>query len=211
VSHYASSKQILSTRELAHAGALFAAVDSASLDHALLLLKDTVGRYAVYLDVSSLSKVQDVVDLLDAGAAKVIVSSGQVPEIKAIPNLDASRIIYLPTVSSKDAEEQIQGTGFGLYLRNVESAGKVGSTLSALGKGRPPVYVSKENVTEEEAVELCKQQAVPIIASKQLTVNAEAKEGEIRIANLLLANVVSDRSDGLFTTLVVDERGVALG
>ncbi|GAB1729181.1 hypothetical protein NU195Hw_g6037t1 [Hortaea werneckii] len=211
VSHYASSKQILSTRELAHAGALFAAVDSASLDHALLLLKDTVGRYAVYLDVSSLPKVQDVVDLLDAGAAKVIVSSGQVPEIKAIPNLDASRIIYLPTVSSKDAEEQLQGTGFGLYLRNVESAGKVGATLSALGKGRPPVYVSKENVTEEDAVELCKQQAVPIIASKHLTVNAEAKEGEIRIANLLLANVVSDRSDGLFTTLVVDERGVALG
>ncbi|TKA33220.1 hypothetical protein B0A50_00773 [Salinomyces thailandicus] len=217
ISHYvsASHQHLLAARELAHAGALFSAVDASSIDHAHSLLKDTVGRYDVYLDASSLPHVQHVVDLLDAGAAKVFVSSGQVPEVRAIPNLDSSRVVYLPTVSSREAEEQLQGTGYGLYLRHVESAEKVGTILSALGKGRPPVYVSKMEMSEQDAVELCRQDAVPIIASRQLTVAAEAEAGaeggSIRVASMLLARVASDRPDGLFTTLVVDERGVALG
>jgi len=98
-----------------------------------------------------------------------------------------------------------------LYLQNVGDTATVSSLLQQLGKDRPAVYVSKAHITEQEAVALSKQDAVPIIAASALTVSATPAEGQIRVSALILAQVTSDRPDGLFTTLVTDERGVALG
>jgi phosphoribosyl-ATP pyrophosphohydrolase / phosphoribosyl-AMP cyclohydrolase / histidinol dehydrogenase len=211
LSHYTSTAQIQAAKELAYAGGLFTSVTEETVDTALQLLKGTVGRYWIYLDVSTLRQVQDIVDLLDAGAAKVFISSGQVPELQQVPNLDSSRIVYYPTVSAGEAEHQLEGTGYGLYLRDVADATAVGRILSALGSKRPPVYVSKHDLPEAEAVELKRQDAVPVIPSRQLTVGKDEGEGQIRVSSLLLAQVTSDRPDGLLTTLVTDERGIALG
>lgn len=211
ISAYASAEEIQSAKELSYAGGLFSSVTPDEIDLALQVLKATVGRFSVYLDASASTSVQDVVDLLDAGAAKVFVASGQIPELQKVPNLDNSRIVYHPTVSAGEAEHQLEGTGFGLYLRNVGSAETVGKMLHALGKSRPPVYVSKQDMLEEDAVQLCKQDAVPIIPARQLTVESEPPGGQVQVAALLLAQAKSDRPDGLFTTLVTDERNVALG
>lgn len=211
ITQYQSSSQILAATELAYTGALYASVTTETFDAALALLKDTVGRFSVYLNATTLASVQDVVDLLDAGAAKAFVSSGQVPGLQQVPNLDNSRIVYHPTVSADEAESQLQGTGYGLHLHNLHDAGAVGKILHALGKNRPAVYVSKVDITEDEASELRRQGAVPILPARQLTVDADTSSGRIRVASLLLSQVKSDRSDGLLTTLVVDERGVALG
>lgn len=203
-----SAAQILAAPNLAYAGALFAVVTPQTYDAALQLLKETVGRYNISLDVSSLLSIQDVVDLLDAGAAKVFVSSPSLSELQTVPNLNSARIVYCPTVSAGEAENQLEGTGYGLYLREVVSASAVGNILRALGKSRPPVFVSKQNISEDEALELCRQDAVPIIPAERLTVD---RVGPINVASLLLAKIKSDRPDGLITTLVTDERGVALG
>ncbi|KAK5111194.1 imidazoleglycerol-phosphate dehydratase [Meristemomyces frigidus] len=211
LSAYTTAQEIESAKELAYIGGVYASITTETVDAALQLLKDTVGRFAVYLDASSLESGQDVVDVLDAGAAKVFVSSGQVPGLQQVPNLDSSRIVYVPTISASDAEHQLEGTGYGLYLQNVASAEVVGKMLHALGKSRPPVYVSKPDMSEEDAVALCRQDAVPIVLARQLTTEAQAGQGQIRVASLLLARTKSDRPDGLFTTLVTDERGIALG
>ncbi|KAK5130865.1 imidazoleglycerol-phosphate dehydratase [Meristemomyces frigidus] len=208
---YPSVKDILAAKELSYAGGLFSLVTEDNIDAALQLLKDSAGRFAIYLDASTLQSGQDVVDLLDAGAAKVFVSSGQVPALQQVPNLDSSRIVYFPTVSADEAENQLEGTGFGLYLQNVASAEMVGKILEAMGKSRPPVYVSKQDISEEDALALRRHDAVPIIPARQLTVDAEGGHGKVQVASLLLAQTKSDRPDGLFTSLVTDERGIALG
>lgn len=211
LSGYTGLSQIESSKELAYAGGIAAHVTSANIDTAFSLLKDTVARYWTYLDVSSLDSQQDVIDLLDAGAAKVFVSSQQAASLKNVPGLDQGRIVYHPTASVGDAEHALEGTSFGLFLHNVNSIHAVSVILQQLGKNRPPVFVTKEQISEQEALELCQQDAVPIIPTERLTVAAQPGEGQIRIASLLLANTKSDRPDGLFTTLVTDERGVALG
>ncbi|CAK3770220.1 histidine biosynthesis trifunctional [Lecanosticta acicola] len=211
LSSYSGLDQIASSKQLAYAGGLVAQVTTSNVDTALGLLKDTVGRYSVYLDVSAIESQQDVIDLLDAGAAKVFVSSQQAVILKDVPNLDLSRIVYHPTASVGDAASALEGTTFGLFLQNVGSVNAVSTILQELGKNRPPVYVSKTSITEQEAVELCKQDAVPIIPAQLLSINAEPAADQIRVAPLLLAQAKSDRPDGLLTTLVTDERGVALG
>ena len=211
LSVHSSLAQIEATKELSYTGDLFTTVNAGTLDAALRLLKETVGRYAIHFDVSALQQQDEVVDLLDAGAAKVFVSSGQITGLVEVANLDLGRVVYCPTASAGEASSQLEGTTFGLYLQNVGSAQTVGAILHELGKSRPPVYVSKLNMAEEEAVELCRQDAVPIVSAADLTVDREGGAGNARVASLLLARVKSDRPDGLFTTLVTDERGVALG
>ena len=198
-------------KETIHAGGFFAVISARNLDKAFQLLKDTAGRYLVHLEVSNVQSQEDVINLLDAGAAKVFVSSSQASGFDNLPNLDGSRIVYCPDSTAGDTTAVLEGTLFGLYLQNVANAEIVGQMLHSLGKNRPPVYVSKSQISEAEAVELCRQGAVPIIPSQQLTLEAEASSGQIRVASLLLAQAKSDRPDGLFTTLVVDERGIALG
>lgn len=209
LSHYSSTSQL--PKETAHAGGLFAVISAGNTENAFQLLKDTVGQHAIYLEVSNVQSHEDVVDLLDAGAAKVFVSSHQASGFDKVPNIDPSRVVYCPTGGPGDTTDALQGTSFGLYLQNVGNVEVVGRMLHELGKSRPPVYVSKADMTEENAVELSRQDAIPIIAASQLTLAAESEPGEVRVASLLLARAKSDRPDGLFTTLVTDERGIALG
>jgi phosphoribosyl-ATP pyrophosphohydrolase/phosphoribosyl-AMP cyclohydrolase/histidinol dehydrogenase len=206
-----SRAHIEHVKELAYVGGVIATVTAENIDQAFALLSDTVARHDVYLEVSALESQQDIVDLLDAGAAKVFVTSGQASSLQAVPNVDHSRIVYCPTTAAGDATNALDGTSFGLYLQNVSSTETVSNLLQQLGKNRPPVYVSRASITEEEAIALRQQDAVPIVAASSLTVAAAPAAGQIRVASLVLAQAKSDRPDGLFTTLVTDERGVALG
>lgn len=204
---YTGIEQIEAAKELAYAGGIAAIVTPNTLDAAFALLKDTVARFHVHLEVSTLENVQDVVDLLDAGAAKVFVVGQQASALKSVKNLELTRIVYHPTAKADEEVDVLEGTTFGLFLQNVGNV----HTIKELGPNHPPVYVTKVHMSEEEAVELYRQNAVPIIPATQLTTDAQAEEGKIRIAPLLLAQAKSDRPDGLYTTLVTDERGIALG
>jgi len=211
LTEFSNIDQIRNVNELAYAGGLIATVTPSNIEQAFQLLKDTVARYVVYLEVSGLTSQQDIVDLLDGGAAKVLVSSQQAAALKQVGNIDPSRIVYCPTSSVSDATSELEGTSFGLFLQNVSNVETVGTILKELGKTRPPVFVSKAHIFEDEAVSLGQQDAVPIIPAQLLTTADEASSDKIRVARLLLAQAKSDRPDGLLTTLVVDERGTALG
>lgn len=208
---YDELDQIERAKELAYAGGIASTVTTSNIDVALALLKNAVSRFPVYLEVSSLESQQDLLDLLDAGAAKLFVSSAQAAVLSDVKGLDLTRIVYTPTASVGETERAVQGKPFGLFIQNVSNVSTVGALLQELGKNHPPVYVSKTHITEQEAVELCQQNAVPIIPAHHLSVDSEASPDHIRIAPLLLALAKSDRPDGLFTTLVTDERGIALG
>jgi phosphoribosyl-ATP pyrophosphohydrolase/phosphoribosyl-AMP cyclohydrolase/histidinol dehydrogenase len=204
---YTGDGQIDHAKELAYTGGLFAQATASTLDQAFALLKETVARIPIYLDVSDLEEQPDVVDLLDAGAAKVFVSSTQLSSLAKLSNLDSSRLVIRPT---GDASSILDGTSYAIHL-NIADAGTVGSLLKELGSDRPPVYVSQAHISEHAAVELSKLGAVPIVPAPLLTTAAEPTEGQIRVARVLLAKAKSDRPDELLTTLVTDERGIALG
>ena len=53
--------------------------------------------------------------------------------------------------------------------------------------------------------------AIPIIPATALTTDPQREAGLLSVAKIVMANATSDRPDGLFTTLVVDERRTALG
>ena len=180
LSTYTGDGQIDQAKELAYTGGLFAQATAATLDQAFALLKETVARIPIYLDVSALEEQQDVVDLLDGGAAKVFVSSTQLSSLTKLSNLDSSRIVIRPT---GDASSILDGTSYAIHL-NIADAGTVGSLLKELGSERPPVYVSQAQIAEHDAVELSKLGAVPIIPAPQLTTAAESTEGQIRVARV---------------------------
>lgn len=198
-------------KEIAYAGGIFAIITAGTLENAFQLLKDTVGRHEVYLEVSNVQSQEDVVALLDAGAAKVFVSATQASGFEQVANLDLTRVVYCPSGAAGDAMSALEGTPYGLYLQNVTNAEVVGQILRELGKHQPPVFVSKAAMTEQDAIALCRQGATPIVSATNLTLAAESVSEQIRVSSLLLSQAKSDRPDGLFSTAVTDERGVLLG
>lgn len=198
------------SQEALYAGGIFAVITAETLSDAFRLLKDTVGRYEVCLEVSNVQRQEDIVDLLDAGAAKIFVSEDQASGFENLPNVDKSRIVYCRDGSQREILSQTENGRSGVYICFSSEDG-IRTIQNNAGSDIASVYVSMDGVNETEAIELVKEGCTIILPVKLLTLDHEAVPGLIRVASLLLAHSSSDRADGLFTTLVTDERGIALG
>lgn len=202
---------------LAHIGHAFAAVTPATLPAALAHLQRTLPTLQTHMDVSGLASTDDIITLLDAGAAKVVVSLAQLRALRAaIPslNLDLDRVALRirSAPGSPDVVDAVAGTSVGLFAARVRDVELAEAWLHEYGTDRPPVYVEFEKPEEEHVVKVARLGGVPVVPVDMLTVGAtRAEEGRIGVAKVLLAGATSDRPDGLFTTLVTDERGVGLG
>jgi phosphoribosyl-ATP pyrophosphohydrolase / phosphoribosyl-AMP cyclohydrolase / histidinol dehydrogenase len=205
---YTAPAQGLSPKSLSYIGQTFVQVTQEIVDDAFLYLQQTFGLFDSSFDVTGIQQTDDIVSLLDSGAARVFVTSSQSEDLKKTANLDQSRIITQfddPTNVKTTA-----GATDSLYFSAVKD---VKSLSNVLGKAdnHPAVYVKLESPTIETAQEVIKLGAVPIIPATCLTMDTKAEPSLIPASTLLLANVESDRPDGLFSTLVTDERGIALG
>ncbi|KAI9794026.1 MAG: trifunctional histidinol dehydrogenase [Peltula sp. TS41687] len=209
-------------KTISYLGAVFARVSSEEVDDALHFLQKTVSHFtahfAVHLDVTCLSTIEDAVSLLDAGASKVMVSKDQVQQLEQIGNIDADRIVR--AVSGKNFEaiqndvETIGDGSSGLYIEGVEDIEPLERWLLEHGRKRSPLYVSLassvsaklENIYNSWIID----SAIPVIPVEHLTLDKSAGPDRVEVA-LLLQNICTDRDDEMITTLVADERGVALG
>jgi phosphoribosyl-ATP pyrophosphohydrolase/phosphoribosyl-AMP cyclohydrolase/histidinol dehydrogenase len=208
---YTQPTQGLNPQQLSYIGNVFARVTPETVDEALAHLRQSVGRYANYLAVASLESIDDVVSLLDAGAAKVFVTRLQLSQLLE-KNIDQDRIVLcLPGSTREENIEAISGTQVDVYTHQITDVGLLEAWLKEYGPERPEVFVSFANPTLESAVKIARLGAVPVIPALALKVDAEPGPGLLNVAKLLMANATSDRPDGLFTTLVTDERGIALG
>ncbi|KAF2450599.1 histidine biosynthesis trifunctional protein [Karstenula rhodostoma CBS 690.94] len=200
----------LNPQQLSYIGNVFARVTPETVDQALTHLQHSVGRYTNYLAVTSLESIDDVVSLLDAGAAKVFVARPQLSQLLE-KNISEDRIVLcLPGSTREENIEAIAGTHVDVYSHHADVE-LVEAWLKEYGTERPEVFVSFANPTLEDAVKIAKMGGIPIIPAQALKVDAEPGPGLLSVAKLLMANATSDRPDGLFTTLVTDERGIALG
>ncbi|KAF1954496.1 tri-functional histidine biosynthesis protein [Byssothecium circinans] len=208
--NYAQSTHGLDARQLSYVGNVFARVTPETVDQALSHLQQSVGKYANYLGVASLT-VDDVVSLLDAGAAKVFVTHEQLQQLLALKIEQDRLVLILPGHTREDNINALAGTSVDVYYHDVQDVGLAEAWLKEYGTDRPEVFISFASPTQEKAITISKLKAIPVIPAQALTVDAEREAGLLSVAKIVTANATSDRPDGLFTTLVVDERRTALG
>ena len=211
LSTYTQSSKGLSPQALSYVGNVFSHVADATVDQALSHLQQSVGRFANYLGVADVSSTDDIVSLLDAGAAKVFVTRAQLDDLKA-RKIDQDRLVLcLPGNSCEEITGVIAGTQADIYAHQVEHVDLLEAWLNESGTDRPGVFVSFTKPELDTVQRIAKLSAIPIIPAENLTVDAQKEPSSISVAKLVMANATSDRPDGLFTTLVTDERGTALG
>jgi phosphoribosyl-ATP pyrophosphohydrolase/phosphoribosyl-AMP cyclohydrolase/histidinol dehydrogenase len=208
---YTQSTQGLNPQALAFVGHVFARVTPDLVDTALAHLQQSVGHYSNYLSVGSLTSIDDVVSLLDAGAAKVFVSRAQLDQLLALKVEQDRLVLALPGIAKEDIIEAIGDTSVDVYSHHVKDVELLEAWLKEYGTDRPDVFVSFATPKMDELMRISKLSAIPLIPAEYLTVDTKKEEGLLSVAKLIMANATSDRPDGLFSTLVTDERGVALG
>ncbi|KAF2139830.1 uncharacterized protein K452DRAFT_231343 [Aplosporella prunicola CBS 121167] len=209
---YTSPVKGLDAQALSYIGNVFATVTPDNVDDAFLYLQQTFGLFSTYFNASSLTSVSDLVSLLDSGAAKVFVVLSQLQELRNVPNVALDRVVLCMSGQlKKDLVDAIAGTPVGVYAEDVQDVELVEAWLKDYGGDRPEVFVSFAKPTLESALHVTKLSATPVIPADQLTIDPKAEQDLIPVGKVLMANTTSDRPDGLFTTLVTDERGIALG
>ncbi|KAK6344890.1 trifunctional histidinol dehydrogenase [Orbilia javanica] len=211
----------LSIQSISHLSWIFLSVTADNYNQSLEFIPQNFNRFQFLVDVSTLeSDVTQIKQLLNVGASKVITSLKQL-ELLRDPKLqiDEDRLILaIPRggdYTRDEFEDAIRHTSLGVFVPDVPGVNvkSVIEWLEVYGtENRPPVYISfKSKPVLEEVLKLVKLNATVITDSKELTVDPKKEEGLLSVAQIYAKAAKSDRSDGLFTTLVVDEQGVALG
>lgn len=209
--NYREASPGLNPPQLSFVGNVFARVTPETVDQALVHLQQSIGRYANYLGAASLTSLDDVVSLLDAGAAKVFVTRQQLDQLMAL-NIDQDRLVLcLPGNTKQEVIDTIAGTQVDVYSHQVVDIELVEAWLKEYGTDRPDVFVSFANPDMDSVLRISKLSGIPVIPVQFLTVDAQSEPGLLGVAKLIMANATSNRADGLFSTVVTDERGIALG
>jgi phosphoribosyl-ATP pyrophosphohydrolase / phosphoribosyl-AMP cyclohydrolase / histidinol dehydrogenase len=197
-----------------------------NLQSRLSFLRESFTTLSIYFDVRQLKGWNDVVEVLNCGASKIFVTFEQLKVLSQEDTISPSRLVL--TISPlnpktdiaklkafldenpkwKTAEWAFDGDKGNVYIDSV---------LQELDNYPPnadqTLYVS--TTSESAGQDLLAQYPgnALIVPSERLTLDV-SKEGHkdlILATDLFLAGAVADRKTGLYTTSVVDERGVALG
>jgi phosphoribosyl-ATP pyrophosphohydrolase / phosphoribosyl-AMP cyclohydrolase / histidinol dehydrogenase len=202
----------LQSQIVGYVGALLSSVTPEGLKATLDTLKQTSSSVSIHLDVTALSSIDDILELLDAGVSKIIISLKQLNELESIKDLDQDRIILMINGPDKDEiVNAIGGKSVGVFSANVKDEELAEAWLNEYGEDRPPVFVSFASPSEEHVLKLASLGGIPVVPVSMLTTDPSADSKYVSLSKIILAGATSDRQDGLFTTLVTDERGTALG
>lgn len=168
--------------------------------------------------------VEAALEWLDAGAAKVILGTAATPEVlgrlpreRVIAALDADQGEVVVEGwrrrtgrNTVDALKQLRDYAGGFLVTFVEREGRMGGIdLEAVAKVR--AVCEPGSLTLAGGV----RTTAEIAALDRLGVDAQVGmaiyTGRLDLADAIAAPLVSDRPDGRWPTVVVDEAGVALG
>lgn len=168
--------------------------------------------------------VETAISWLDAGAEKIILGTAARPEI--LRELPPERVIVaLDAVKGEVVVEgwqsptgrgilermaELEGLCGGYLVTFVEKEGRLGGTDHELARevvraaGSARVTIAGGVTTADDIARLDRLGA-------DAQVGMALYKGLLKLADAILAPATSDRPDGLFPTVVCDERGVALG
>lgn len=184
----------------------------------------------IYCNANPLDAVEEVISLLDHGATKVFVSTKHLKEIVEGRLVeDLSRLVLClnqgyPETDPEGIVQDVQGrlrslvceTGVGIHIRHTNSGSdcKLLEVLHEYVRGAGSssrIYVEHVEDSREIYVNAIKAAHVPIVAASRLTIKPEQFPDLIPADFIITAALQTDRPDGLYATVVSDERGVCLG
>ncbi|GKZ71122.1 trifunctional histidinol dehydrogenase [Aspergillus niger] len=209
----ASPSSGLSLKQIAYFGRVLVKVSS--LAQAEDFLKRNFRLLDVYVDATAITSTGDLVDILNAGAAKIFISLNQLTALSQEQSVPSSRLVVYAAESQVDAfktwvDESPEHKDAGLSTDSsaVKAiAEKLGMNLEAQNLYR--TYTSTP--TEETLKDTLAQGGVSVVSADALTFEHKEPNGKIVAASLIAARAVADQSNGLYATTVTDERGTCLG
>lgn len=205
----------LAPGQLSHIGHVYIDADSSQLDQSLSYITENASLFDISVNATSITDIDNVIALLNAGAARVFATYDQLSALK--DSVDDSRLALLLEPSHHNREKSIDAiadTSVGVLAYNVSDIDFITGWLNEYGtSNRPPVFVSFANgpPSLEDVCQIRKFAATPIVSSAHLTLDPEANPDLLPVGEILMTGLISDRADKLIPTIVVDEQGVALG
>ena len=188
------------------------------------LIEGLLPRFACRVG-GGIRDVETAVRWLDRGARKVILGTAARPEILA--KLPRERVIA--ALDARHGEVVVEGwqegTGRGILERIaelkahaggflvtfVELEGRMGGTNLELAKAVVDAAGKDCKVTIAGGVTTAEEIAALDRIGADAQVGMALYTGRLDLADAIMAPLVTDRLDGLYPTVVVDERGVCLG
>ncbi|KAL9048255.1 MAG: hypothetical protein Q9162_007804 [Coniocarpon cinnabarinum] len=198
-------------KRLSYTKNVYVKVSKDELDAALDHLQDSFSVLDTYVDATGLGSVDDIVSLLNAGASAIIATAEQRRWLGAIDNIDHGKLIpIVESAAEADIRQACQDDHAALYLPKSPAVDVLTDIVAKRGHSVGPIFANAGSATPEDVLAVAKTGAVPVIPA--MTLSFDKIDGrQMNATDLIMANATSDRPDGLFTTLVTDERGIALG
>ncbi|KAL8769184.1 MAG: hypothetical protein Q9209_004818 [Squamulea sp. 1 TL-2023] len=217
----------LNLKTVSYLGNVFIDVLPSQLDATFTFLQKYSGEFQVYCNAIALSDVQELISLLDNGAAKIFVTHQQLEDVvkgnlledlsRLVLSIDTSVNQEDPAITVKGIQNQLQGlvgdAEVNVHVRDVWDGQLLGmmQEYRKQPEGYPRAYVTLPQVTKEGFSKVVEDGHIPIIVASALTVNVDQHPNLTPAGMLVTSLLTTDRPDGLYPTLVSNERGVCLG
>ncbi|KAB8229819.1 histidine biosynthesis protein HIS4 [Aspergillus alliaceus] len=211
---YDPSSNGLSLKQIAYFGRVLIKVSSVA--QAEDFLRQNFRLLDVYVDATAISATGDLVDILNAGAAKIFITLDQLTALSQEQSVPSSRLVVYTSSDSQvgsfqswvgeDSERKDAG------VSTNSSAVKALVDKLGLDPEAQNLYRTYSTaVTEDALKETLTQGAVSIVPAQALTLDRNQADGKIVASSLIAARAVVDQNNGLYATTVTDERGTCLG
>lgn len=205
----------LSLKQIAYFGRVLVTVSS--LAEAEQFLRQNFRLLDVFVDATAVSSTGDLVDILNVGAAKILITLDQLTALSQEQSVPSSRLLVY-ALSDAQLDTFQQWIAANAAERNDASVCTAPATVSAaatklkISSDSPRLFTTfgDQPVSEDAMDRVTQSGAIAIIPSQTLTVERDAA-GQISAAKLLASRAVTDQANGLYATSVTDERGSCLG
>ncbi|KAK9466312.1 histidinol dehydrogenase-domain-containing protein [Lipomyces arxii] len=184
---------------------LIGPVSQSDVETVKTFLTENFGLVEFSVKVEQDVTLDSVISLLDSGVDTVFVASEQQAGALLDAGVPESRIVSLAESNAS------KGVSVGYSADLSALAKSLDKSLLKDGTGSRKLYVSvPEYATLDQLQSVIALPAVPVISASALTTD-KATTSKISVAALFTSALTTDRADGLFSTLVVDKTGTALG
>lgn len=222
----ASKPRGLTLDQVAYFGQALVQATPDNFDKSLSFLRNHFSSLAIYFDVRKLKSWDNVIDLLNNGAAKIFVTFEQLKALSQEQTIAADRLVLtISLVNPKtDLDKLTAFLAENPKWKTTEWAfdGDKGNevvdlVLKELGNYPPSpdqtLFVAVTSETDGRHLLHEYPGNALVISSKSLTLDQSKDENKnlISAVDLVIAGATADRKTGLYATTVVDERDVALG
>lgn len=176
-------------------------IKPSSTEVGISFLKNNFGISPIYVDASHLDST-DILDILNEGAEKVVVSKLQLSQATEDHLVeDLRRLALLDEENIPEAKIQANGIIKSTNLPVEENT--EAQILESLAKDSE-ILIHAKNVSRDGVSAILSSDRSVILPSSGIN-------QDLPLDELLVQSLKTDRPDGLYTTLVSDRRGTSLG